>query len=207
MDRNDFISNVSASLGRTRIPDDPGASPVRYPDLSDARDAASDVRREAEARSSELLDKAADALATTGWNVHRAETIEDVGDLIARICQDIGADKALRSGHEVLDEAGIGPALDRVGVELNDMTLREEMTDDERDEQRLAHRQEVFNTDVGITGGDYVIAETGTLVIHPKKASVPVDLAGASSSHRGYETRPGSPIIGRAVLVGTRRHS
>ena len=169
MDRNDFISNVSASLGRTQIPDDPGASPVRYPDLSDARDAATDVRREAEARSSELLDKAADALATTGWNVHRAETMEDVGDLIAQICQDIGADKALRSGHEVLDEAGIGPALDRVGVELKDMTLNDEMTDDERDEQRSAHRQEVFNTDVGITGGDYVIAETGTLVIHPKK--------------------------------------
>ena len=165
------------------------------------------MRREAEARSSELLEEAADALATTGWNVHRAETMEDVGDLIARICQDIGADKALRSGHEVLDEAGIGSALDRVGVELKDMTLRDEVTDDERDEQRLAHRQEVFKTDVGITGGDYVIAETGTLVIHPKKGGVAVDLAGATSSHRGHETRAGTPIIGRAVLVGTRRHS
>ncbi|MYA59027.1 MAG: lactate utilization protein [Chloroflexi bacterium] len=169
MDRNDFISNVSASLGRSRIPDDPGASPVRYPDLSEAIDAATHVRSETDARSSELLEEAADALATTGWNVHRAATMEDVGDLIARICQDIGAGKALRSGHEVLDEAGIGAALDRVGVELNDMTLQDEMTDGERDTRRMAHRQEVFKTDVGITGGDYVIAETGTLVIHPKK--------------------------------------
>lgn len=169
MDRTEFISNVSASLGRARLPVEPGPTPVRYPDLSEARGAATDVRRKADVRSSELLDKAADALATTGWNVHRAETVEDVGDLIARICRDIGAESALRSGHEVLDEAGIGPALDRVGVELSDMTLQDEMTDDVRVEQRTAHRQEVFKTDVGITGGDYVIAETGTLVIHPKK--------------------------------------
>lgn len=169
MERKDFISNVSASLGRTRIPADPGATPVRYPDLSDARSAADGVRDEAHARSLELLDEAATALATTGWNVHRAETVEDVGDLIARICRDIGAEKALRSGHEVLDEAGIEPALERVGVELSDMTLQDDLSDDERDEQRMAHREEVFKTDVGITGGDYVIAETGTLVIHPKK--------------------------------------
>ena len=169
MDRNEFISNVSASLGRTKLPAEPGSTPVRYPDLSDARDAAADVRRDVDVRSSELLDEAADALATTGWIVHRAETMEDVGDLIARICRDIGAVKALRSGHEVLDEAGIEPALDRVGIELSDKTLQDELTDDQRAEQRLAHRREVFKTDVGITGGDYVIAETGTLVIHPKK--------------------------------------
>ncbi len=169
MDRKGFISNVSDSLGRTSLPADPGATPVRYADLAAARDAATDVRNEANVRSSELLDEAAVALATTGWNVHRAETMEDVGDLIARICRDIGAENALRSGHEVLDEAGIKPALDRVGVELKDMTLDEGMTDDERDKQRVAHREEAFKTDVGITGGDYVIAETGTLVIHPKQ--------------------------------------
>ncbi len=169
MERKDFISNVSASLGRTRLPADPDTTPVRYPNLDEARDAGTEVRREADVRSFELLEEAADALATTGWYVHRAETMEDVGDLIARICREIGAEKALRSGHEVLDEAGIEHALERASVELSDMSLNDEMTDDERDEQRSAHRQEVFNTDVGITGGDYVIAETGTLVIHPKK--------------------------------------
>ncbi len=169
MDREDFISNVSNSLGRTRLPEAPDGSPVRYPDLSGARDAADGVRDEANARSSELLVEAADALAKTGWNVHRAETMEDVGDLIGIICRDIGAETALRSGHDVLDEAGIETALERVGVDLSDMTLREETTEAERDEQRLDYRQEVFKTDVGITGGDYVIAETGTLVIHPKK--------------------------------------
>lgn len=169
MDRHEFLSNISTALGRSEPPTNVGPSPVRYPDLSDAQIAADATRADAAARSSELLVDAADALATGGWNVHRAETIEDVGDLIAGICREIGAETALRSGHEVLDEALIDPALERAGVELRDMTLNDEMSDKERDAMRSAHREEVFRTNVGITGGDYVIAETGTLVIHPKK--------------------------------------
>ena len=169
MDRNEFIGNVSSALGRTGIPPDPGNTPVQYPDIDEARVAADDARTDASVRSSELLEEAARSLATTGWNVHRAETMEDVGDLVASICGEIGANYALRSGHEVLDEANVDTALGRADVELRDMTLRDEMPESEREDQRSAHREEVFRTDVGITGGDYVIAETGTLVIHPQK--------------------------------------
>lgn len=169
MDRSEFLSNVSGALGRTQPPSDVDRPPVRYPDLDVAQIAAEETRREIVDRSAELLDEAAKALATTGWKVHRAETIEDVGDLISDICKDIGANNALRSGHEVLDEALIDVALERVGVDLKNMNLKAEASDDDRDEQRSAHRKEVFQTDVGITGGDYLIAETGTLVIHPKK--------------------------------------
>ncbi len=116
-----------------------------------------------------LLEDAATALANTGWNVHRAETIEDVGDVVASICRDIDATTALRSGHEVLDEAKIYATLEREGVDLRDMTLEDDMQSEERAEARKSHREEIFKTDVGITGGDYVIAETGTLVIHPRK--------------------------------------
>ena len=169
MDRHEFLSNVSAALGRTEPPSDVGQSPVRYPDFADAQVAADAARTDATARSVELLDDAADAMKTAGWKVHRAETIEDVGDLIAEICRDIGADTALRSGHDVLDEARIDSALERSGVDLRNMTLGDEMSEEDRTELRSAHRKEVFRTNVGITGGDYVIAETGTLVIHPKK--------------------------------------
>ena len=169
MDRQEFLSNVSAALGRSAPPLDIGRSPGRYPDLNDAQIAAEGARRDAVDRSAELLEDAAEALAASGWNVHRADTMEDVGDLIAGIFDDIGATTALRSGHEVLDEARIDQALERAGVELRDMTLRDAMSNTERDEARSAHREEVFRTNVGITGGDYIIAETGTLVIHPKK--------------------------------------
>ena len=169
MDRHEFLSNISTALGRAEPPTNVGPSPVRYPDLSDAQIAANATRTNIAERSSELIVEAADALATAGWNVHRAETVEDVGDLIAGICCDIGAETALRSGHKVLDEALIDPALERAGIELRDMTLNDAMSDKEREEMRSAHREEVFRTNVGITGGDYVIAETGTLVIHPKK--------------------------------------
>lgn len=169
MDRKDFISNVSAALGRPRTPSAPGAHPGRFPNFQEAEVAAEAAHTDAADRSSYLLEDAASALATTGWKVHRAETIEDVGDVVASICHEIDAKDALRSGHEVLDEAQIHAALERQGVNLSDMTLDEEMSDDEHKNMRASHRKEVFRTDVGITGGDYVIAETGTLVIHPRK--------------------------------------
>ena len=169
MDRQEFLSNVSSALGRTALPSNVGVPPVRYPDLDEAQIAAEEARVDADNRSAELLEEAAEALATSGWNVHRAETMEDVGDRIAGICSDIGAKTALRSGHEVLDEALIDLALAQAGIELRNMTLRDAMSGSERDEMRSVHRKEVFRTNVGITGGDYVIAETGTLVIHPKK--------------------------------------
>ena len=169
MDRQEFISNISASLGRAQPPASPGTHPGRFPDFTEAEAAAEEVRSDASHQSSQLLEEAAIALATTGWNVHRAETIEDVGDVVASICRDIDATNALRSGHEVLDEAKIHAALEREGVDLRDMTLEGDMQSEERAEARKSHRKEVFQTDVGITGGDYVIAETGTLVIHPKK--------------------------------------
>lgn len=169
MDRKEFISNISASLGRAQPPASPGTHPGRFPDFAEAEVASETARSDASHRSSDLLEDAAAALATTGWKVHRTETIEDVGDVIASICQEIGATNALRSGHDVLDEAQIHAALEREGVNLRDMTLDDDKSPEERVELRAAHRKEVFQTDVGITGGDYVIAETGTLVIHPRK--------------------------------------
>ena len=169
MDRKDFISNINTALGRRQTPSAPGAHPGRFPDFREAELAAETARDDAAQRSLNLLEEAANALATTGWKVHRAETIEDVGDVVASICHEIGAKDALRSGHEVLDEAQIRATLERQGVNLRDMTLDEDKSEDEREDMRLSHRKEVFRTDVGITGGDYVIAETGTLVIHPKK--------------------------------------
>ena len=169
MDRSEFLSGVSTALGRTGIPSDPGNSPVQYPDFATARDAADAARIDAAESADQLLESAAASLANTGWKVHRAETIEDVGDIVAAICHDIGASAAMRSDHEVLSDAMVDRALERAGIELDVMKLDYANSETERAEQRGSYREQVFQTDVGITGGDYVIAETGTLVIHPKK--------------------------------------
>ena len=169
MDRQEFLFNVSTALGRTAPPSDVDLPPVRYPYLSDAQIAAEKVRINTSDVSTTLLDDATENLTNSGWKVYHAETIEDVGNVVAEICCGISAETALRSGDGVLDEALINPALERVGIELRDMTLQDGMSDADRNEIRSAHREEVFRANVGITGGDYVIAETGTLVIHPKK--------------------------------------
>ncbi len=168
MDRAEFIAEVSAALERPR-PSAPSESPSRYADLGEAMAEAEAIIEDVEARSSQLLDEAVEAMTAADWNVHQAETIEDVAEIIASICRKSGVSSVLRSGHEILDEARVDRTLTETGVVVRDMSIESGLTDSEREKARTAHRRAVFSVDMGITGGDYVIAETGTLVIHPQK--------------------------------------
>ena len=168
MDRTEFIAGVSNALGRSGAIA-PGETPGRFADLGDAMAEVEAIQEDVEARSSELLEEAATAMETADWNVHRAETIENVGDIIASICRKSGISSVLRSGHEILDEARVDRALHDAGVTVRDMSIEPGSSESEREQARQTHRRAVFSVDMGITGGDYVIAETGTLVVHPKQ--------------------------------------
>ena len=167
MERKDFIANVSASLGRARPPsvvefDD------RYGDLEHAIRVAEAVRRDAVSGDAELVDAAADALATGGWNVHRASSVEDVGEVVSRICAKSDIKNAVRTDHLILNHAQVDAVLAKDGIECMLTALDAAMSDDDKQAQIESDKQHMFEVDAGITGGDYVIAETGTLVIHPK---------------------------------------
>ena len=166
MDRKDFISQVSASLGRDAIPEQV-VFDSRYDDLGEATLAAGDVRNAARAKSAELLAEAIDSLETGGWNVHRASTVEDVGDIVSGICEASGITSAVKTDHLILEHSRVDDALERSGVECSTTRLETNGAVDEKADQVEAAKQHMFEVDAGITGGDYVIAETGTLVIHP----------------------------------------
>ncbi len=169
MEHQSFISEISAALGRSSLPEAPSSIPSKYHHSSDPSGIAEEIRTDAALRSAELLAEAAEALEKTGWQVHRVADLDSAGKAVASICNAIGATSALRSGHEILLTGNIDDALRDAGVEVSDMSIKDGLsTSDERD-ARETHRRAVFKADVGITGGDYVIAETGTLVIHPRK--------------------------------------
>jgi L-lactate dehydrogenase complex protein LldG len=115
-------------------------------------------------RSSELADRMADAAAVIGWKVHRAQNPEYAADLIASICQEKSATSVLRSSHDVLTQVRVDSAVTSTGASI----AVTEHTDDNNLDKIDQSKTAAFSADIGITGADYAIAETGTVVLHPR---------------------------------------
>ena len=161
--RDAFLGRVRGALGRS--PGAPELDDATHMGLAveDVRRSADDVRREMNESGDALLDAIMESAATSGWKVRRVASPEDAADVVAEICSEAGATNVLRSDQDVfasvpvdaaLESKGITPAVATVGGAGDDIP---------------ALKQAAFDADVGITGVDYAIAETGTVVLHPRK--------------------------------------
>ena len=164
-DRAKFIANVTSSLGRTEvIVPSRDESTAAFDDAETARANADQAMANSAANSAELTDRMAEAASTIGWKVHRVANPEDAADVVANICEQKGAKSVLRSTHDVLGEINVDAAVTSTGANLS-VT---EHSGDNNETMISESKSEAFATDIGITGVDYAIAETGTVVLHPR---------------------------------------
>ncbi len=164
-DRAKFIASVTASLGRSEVLAPPvDNSTAGFEDAAMAKFNADAAMKDASVRSVELADQMAIAAATAGWKIHRAANPEDAADLVASICEQKKATSVLRSKHDVLDEINVDAAVANTGAKLGTT----EHSGDNSRELVDQSKAEAFIADIGITGVDYAVAETGTVVLHPR---------------------------------------
>ena len=163
--RAKFISNVTAALGRTEVIAPPrDESTAAFDDAATARANADRAIANTAANSVELTDRMAEAASTIGWKVHRVANPEDAADVVANICEQKRATSVLRSTHDVLGEINVDAAVTNTGASLS---VTEHIGD--YDETNVTEsKSAAFSADIGITGADYAIAETGTIVLHPR---------------------------------------
>ena len=175
MKSEDFLTGISRSLGR-----DVGAR--LEPDVAThlalneeqvgrrARRVADDVAE----RADELMGQLERSAAQAGWRVARVKSQAEAAEYIRRTAQDLEARTMLRSAHECLDGLGIDVAMAGTGIELEVMALGDEEGGDEggdeaRESRRAEFRGKAIAADIGITGVDYAIAETGSCVLLARK--------------------------------------
>ena len=157
----EFLAGVRQALGRADVP------PTEpYPRLTDTTSElevqAIEVRRRLAANLPALLDQLADMAAKGGWNVHRASGTEEAVGQIETIVKESGATNIVRSAQEVFDQVPVDAALANQGTKVTTVIK-------DHDNPREALREEIRQSGVGITGADYALAETGTLVVLPRK--------------------------------------
>ena len=125
----------------------------------------------ASADSSKLMTEIAASGEASGWIVTRVANAKEAGRYALEVARDLEARSAVHSLHSVVQDAlGGGELFSGTGIDLIPVAADRANADSER-ESRAALRSAMANADLGITGVDYAIAETGTCVIIPAAGS------------------------------------
>jgi L-lactate dehydrogenase complex protein LldG len=157
-DRAEFLANVRNLIGHdegaTVVPPDATGLSVSH---TDAVAEAEQARAIAAERSGELFDAAAEAAETAGWTVHRLSATGEIANRVLRICRERNIETVLTSSHDVLGRAGVEDVLNAVGISAEVLRRGD-----------VGTKAAAFSAGAGISGADWFIAESGTLVLHPR---------------------------------------
>ena len=167
MNKADFLRSVRESLGRDAVGSGRSAPPEHsYHRLGETLPHLEEQASELEVRLREnrpqLLDRFTDMAGRGGWNVHRVSGVEAAIGCVDGLVGDIGAARIVRSGQSVFDDVPIDTGLEWRGIETTPIVRSD-------DAERGQLREIIRQADVGLTGTDYALAETGSLVILPRR--------------------------------------
>ncbi len=171
MDTEAFLSNIRKGLNR---PDNAAFTPDPATHLSlgeaEVQKRAQAVLDDMRARSAELMGILERTAGEVGWRVARVRTVEEAALYIREAAQHIEARTMLRSAHASLDVLDLQSAMFGTGISIEVMALDEGDSDSSLQESRREDfRRKAVHADIGITGVDYAVAETGTCVLLPRK--------------------------------------
>ena len=112
------------------------------------------VRAKLEARRQRDSDRARRDRRGNGWRVGHAPTHNDAARMVAEIARTLGARRVVRSDHDVFRAADVDSPLRQIGAATVVLTSG-------RGRRRESLQRMAMEADLGITGVDYAIAETG----------------------------------------------
>ena len=132
-------------------------------DLPAIREAARAVQLRLESDGGELLEQLGQVAQLRGWIVHRASNPEEALDYICNLASSSATRSVVRSGQEVFQRVAVDAPLSQMGVEVTVMAQEEGLSREEL-------RQRAAQAGIGLTGADYAIAETGSVVLLPRRS-------------------------------------
>ena len=159
--KQEFLASVRLALGRN---ESPTAPPYSHLDesLPELEAQAAAVRERLDLGRASILDNLAEKAQVGGWNVFRSPGLEEAVDYVSSLATSHGAATAVRTDQEVFNTIPVDSALANLGIPVTTVAQGEIRS-------RESLRQEMIAAGIGITGADYAVAETGSVVILPRK--------------------------------------
>ena len=166
--RDRFLRNVRAALEAKSRPDAPVGDGAMGPsrDIETLDERAIEIEKHAQAEAESLLSQLGDSANQAGWTVTRVDSIEAASRHVETVAREAEARSMVRSVHPVVDGLDLERRLAGSGIQIDVMALGGET---DREAQRQLHRLRASQADIGVTGVDYAIAETGTCVLLARK--------------------------------------
>ena len=160
--KNDFLDHVRKSLGHTQPRESAPGHDQFAEDLADLEAKATAVRYRLEEMSGALIDRFEETARLRNWNVFRTTNAEEAIGYVVDLAGRLSVSKVARSEQPVFAELALDSALRNSGVESVIAA---------HDEPSLRHhvRAQIIDSEMGITGADYAVAETGSVVVLPRK--------------------------------------
>lgn len=169
-DRDQFLDRVRSALGRGRgAPEAPEGEGTAFFDIKETVvSRAAEVERLARENAGPMMEALRESGRTAGWKVVDVATPSEAGEYVRSLAVDMEARSLVHSAHPVVPRLRLGTALSGLEVGMSLMAVDE---DDPAPaaEQRLRFRERGTKADIGVTGVDYVIADTGTGVLLPRR--------------------------------------
>ena len=168
--RDEFYETLRNALGRPSgagLSIAPETIPLS-PDAGSVEARASSAMGEAQERADELMSELESSAKQIGWAVFRASSPDEAAKHIDDLARDLEARSIVRSGHAVLDRLRLADRLERAGVDVRLLAV-DDAGDKPSDRQRAENRGSAIAADMGLTGVDFAIAETGSCVLFARK--------------------------------------
>ncbi|HAA94997.1 MAG TPA: hypothetical protein DCE26_04820 [Dehalococcoidia bacterium] len=157
----EFLRSVREKLGRSDVPP---AHP--YPRLvetqAELETQATDARQRILENRPAIVERLAKMAQMGGWNVFRAAGAEEAIGYIENLARNREASQVVRSAQEVFDQVPVDDALRNLGLTVTPVVQ-------DYANPRGTLRNQIRQSDIGITGADYALAETGSLVVLPRR--------------------------------------
>ncbi len=170
-DRSEFLERIRTSLGRSEPLTAPDSAPPFARGPADELAARVEVAEElANADSGDLMAAIAVSGEASGWVVKRVADATEAGQYVLEVAQDLEARTAVHSLHSIVRDALGADLFSGTGIDLTPVAV-DRANEDAESESRATLRAAMASADLGITGVDYAIAETGTCVIIPGTGS------------------------------------
>ena len=170
-DREKFLRDVRHALGRPEgVGSDRKIRDAAYlsHDAVQLEERVCSVRAVVQQNADELISELEVSAIQIGWTVVRVESLEAVSRYVVELAQEMKVRSVLRSVQPVVDRLRLEDWFSSTDIELRVMAI-DEMSEESPDIQRRSLRERVVRADMGVTGVDYAIAETGSCVLLAKK--------------------------------------
>lgn len=158
----EFLAAVRRDLGLATPRPPLPPHPEERPGLEGQRQQVRAINERLAARRGELLEQLAGRAESSGWKVLRAADDEEGCRQALALAAELGVKRVAATALPVLERLSLLARLREAGIEVTVVAASD-------GSPRDALRQAVAASDLGVSGVDYALAETGSCVLLPRR--------------------------------------